>query len=329
MVNTRGGVVHFTGIAWAGGAGRARRRRESDLAEPGFVSGACLAIRRQEFERLGGFAADFFLYHEDVDLSLRVRLAGGALGVAADARVDHDYEFDKGPAKWRHLERNRWATLIRTYPAALLALLAPALARDRAGARRRSRRPAAGCRRSWRPGVTRADRSRASRGSGARSRPRPRIGAGEFAPGSRPRSARPTSALPAARGFSAGYSRRTGGSSCACSESDARPEKPFCSPPRRDRSSRSSCSSRATSWASILVSSPRRDETTEKFSSSRKPTREGDDEDRVGGLLDAHQVRDGVEAAGPDRRGPAGRAQRSSRAARSARTGAACGPGRG
>jgi len=128
LVNTRGGVVHFTGIAWAGGAGEpVAPAPPQDAAEPGFVSGACLAIPRAEFERLGGFPGEFFLYHEDVDLSLRVRLAGGRLGVAYEARVDHDYEFDKGPAKWRYLERNRWATLLRCYPGALLALLAPAL----------------------------------------------------------------------------------------------------------------------------------------------------------------------------------------------------------
>ena len=130
-VNTRGGVVHFTGIAWAGDAGTPIDALPASepiaLEDPGFVSGACLAIPRASYLEAGGMPAQFFLYHEDVDLSLRLLLGGGVLGVEPAARVDHDYEFDKGKGKWRHLERNRWATLIRTYPGALLALLVPGL----------------------------------------------------------------------------------------------------------------------------------------------------------------------------------------------------------
>ena len=130
VVNTEGGVVHFTGIAWAGGAGR-RIEGEGDrpaAGEVGFASGACLAIPRPSWESAGGFPGPFFLYHEDVDLSLRARLAGGLVGIEPTAEVDHEYEFEKGPDKWRFMERNRAATVIRTYPTALLVLLAPALA---------------------------------------------------------------------------------------------------------------------------------------------------------------------------------------------------------
>jgi N-acetylglucosaminyl-diphospho-decaprenol L-rhamnosyltransferase len=121
-VNTSGGVVHFTGIAWAG---QAAARGSREVA---FLSGACLAVPWREWERVGGFAEAFFMYQEDVDLSLRLRLAGGTLGVEPAAVVDHDYAFAKGPEKWRLLERNRWATIVRCYPAPLLLALAPALA---------------------------------------------------------------------------------------------------------------------------------------------------------------------------------------------------------
>jgi GT2 family glycosyltransferase len=130
-LNTRGGVIHFTGIAWAGGAGRVLAELPASepvaLEDPGFVSGACLAIRRATYLELGGMPEEFFLYQEDVDLSLRLRLRGGRLGVEPAARVDHEYEFAKGKDKWRHLERNRWATIVRTYPGALLWALMPAL----------------------------------------------------------------------------------------------------------------------------------------------------------------------------------------------------------
>lgn len=126
LVNTLGGVVHFTGISWSGGVGEPVAAA-GEAREVPFVSGACLAIPAMEWRRAGGFPPDFFLYCEDVDLSLRLRLAGGQLGIEPAARADHDYSFAKGAYKWRLLERNRWAVLVRTYPAALLAAVAPAL----------------------------------------------------------------------------------------------------------------------------------------------------------------------------------------------------------
>ncbi len=126
-VNTAGGVVHYTGIAWAGASGRPVAAVDPGPHEVGFVSGACLAVPREVWRREGGFPAAFFMYCEDVDFSLRLRLAGASIGVEPRARVDHDYAFMKGHLKWRLLERNRWATLLRTYPAPVLALTAPAL----------------------------------------------------------------------------------------------------------------------------------------------------------------------------------------------------------
>lgn len=126
-VNTSGGVLHFTGLAWAGQVGEPVAAAPHAPTAVAFLSGACLALPRETWQEIGGLPEHFFMYGEDVDLSLRLRLAGGRLAVAPDAQVIHDYDFDKGARKWRLLERNRWATVLRTYPAPLLALVLPGL----------------------------------------------------------------------------------------------------------------------------------------------------------------------------------------------------------
>lgn len=125
-INTIGNPVHFTGIAWAGGHGRPLPQRIEPRQVPA-ASGACLVLPLERWRALGGFPEDFFAYHEDIDLSLRIRLGGGRVGLEPRAVVDHDYEFGGLDVKWRWLERNRWAVLLRVYPGVLLVLLAPAL----------------------------------------------------------------------------------------------------------------------------------------------------------------------------------------------------------
>jgi len=53
------------------------------------ISGACLLIRRDLFERLGGWDEGYFLHCEDLDLCKRVQQAGAGVLFVPDVSVSH------------------------------------------------------------------------------------------------------------------------------------------------------------------------------------------------------------------------------------------------
>jgi len=126
-INTSGGIVHYLGIGWAGDCERPISELPSEDREIPFPSGAAMIVRRSAWTQLSGLDRSYFMYGEDLDLGLRLWLAGLRVGLIPSARVTHSYEFDKGPSKWFWLERNRWRTVLSVYPASLLLLLAPVL----------------------------------------------------------------------------------------------------------------------------------------------------------------------------------------------------------
>ncbi|MBI5161882.1 MAG: glycosyltransferase family 2 protein [Micrococcales bacterium] len=68
--------------------GRPPGTNEADLMQ--WVSGACLAVSATLWDLVGGFDDEYFLYWEDVDLSVRVQRAGGAVRTRSDIVAVHD-----------------------------------------------------------------------------------------------------------------------------------------------------------------------------------------------------------------------------------------------
>ncbi|WP_298852014.1 glycosyltransferase family 2 protein [uncultured Ruegeria sp.] len=65
-----------------------RKSADSDFELPVLV-GAAMLIRREAFEAVGGFDPKIFLYHEDDDLSLRLKAVCGPLYYIHDAQMRH------------------------------------------------------------------------------------------------------------------------------------------------------------------------------------------------------------------------------------------------
>lgn len=126
LVNTCGNDITWTGLTVCRGM-----RQPVDLwqeaGEVGAVSGAACAIRRTLFEAVGGFDESFFLYYEDTDLSLRVRLMGYCIWYMPSSVVLHRYAFRFSPLKAYYQERNRWLALLKTLRASTILLLLPGL----------------------------------------------------------------------------------------------------------------------------------------------------------------------------------------------------------
>ena len=91
---------------------------EGDCEIP-VLSGAAFAVRRADFETIGGFDPNIFLYHEDDDLSLRLKAECGPLMFVRQAKIVHQGGQSSGssPAvarmKGRHMGYSRVYTSLK------------------------------------------------------------------------------------------------------------------------------------------------------------------------------------------------------------------------
>lgn len=128
LVNSAGNAIHFLGFGYCG-AYRARRSAIPDEPrEIAYPSGAAVLLRAEALREVGAFDEALFLYHEDLDLGVRLRLAGWRCRLAPRSLVWHHYEFSRNRAKYFFMERNRYVVLAKSLRLRSLVVLAPFLA---------------------------------------------------------------------------------------------------------------------------------------------------------------------------------------------------------
>lgn len=132
-INTAGNPLHLLGFSWAGSNGEDAKNFTQPALVPA-ASGAALALRRTTWMRLGGFPNRFFLYQEDVDLSIACHQAELKILLEPRCYVTHDYDWGRNPGKLYFAERNRLAIILTRYPLSLIARLAPMILLTELGA---------------------------------------------------------------------------------------------------------------------------------------------------------------------------------------------------
>jgi GT2 family glycosyltransferase len=79
------------------GARHVRRDFSKLPGKIAWILGASMIIRREHYEKLGGFDPGFFLYSEETDFCLRMRELGFEIGYAPEVMVEHVGGASEGP----------------------------------------------------------------------------------------------------------------------------------------------------------------------------------------------------------------------------------------
>lgn len=131
LVNSTGNAVHFLGFGYCVDYRRKAVDVQKEYAgkkpEIAYGSGAGVLFRCSLLAKIGLLDDELFMYHEDLDLGWRIRLAGYKNIFAPESVIYHKYEFSRSISKYYYMERNRYYVFLKNLRVWSLVVLAPFL----------------------------------------------------------------------------------------------------------------------------------------------------------------------------------------------------------
>lgn len=126
LINTDGNALHYLMIGYCNNFRVPRYQVKLPVGtDTGYGSGAALMMRADLLKKHGLWDEDFWLYHEDIEYSLRLKSLGYRLVMVSNSIFFHKYSFSRNAEKFYYIERNRFGTMLMFYKWPTLLLLLP------------------------------------------------------------------------------------------------------------------------------------------------------------------------------------------------------------
>lgn len=126
LLNSTGNAIQFLGFGFC--LNYRKKLRDLNLQpieDVAYTSGAAVMLRCSVMKDIGGYDEDYWLYHEDLELGLRMRIIGKRSVMVKDSIFFHKYQFARSVTKLFWMERNRYGTMLMYFHPLTLLLLLP------------------------------------------------------------------------------------------------------------------------------------------------------------------------------------------------------------
>lgn len=126
ILNSNGNKANYLAIGWPDGYGDLDSKNVK-VREISFPSGCGMVLRREALEKISMFDEDYFIYADDLDVGLRMMMAGYKIVICPRSIIYHKYKFLKNRRNFYYLNRNRIQTFLKLYKWKTYILLIPAI----------------------------------------------------------------------------------------------------------------------------------------------------------------------------------------------------------
>jgi GT2 family glycosyltransferase len=126
IINNAGNAFHYLGLGFSN---EFRTKKSNlvlgDVEKVGYASGASLIMRSDLLKEYGLWQKEFFMYHEDLEYSMKMKILGFKTVLAGKSIFYHKYQFSRSKDKFYQMEKNRYAVLLKYYKWPTLIFLLP------------------------------------------------------------------------------------------------------------------------------------------------------------------------------------------------------------